>query len=124
MVPFQPVVEPPHESAFLTILPRDGVMPHGFSLPLMIGVTSEEGLFKSMPMLTVPGLLTDFKDHVRKILPIQLQYDHHAPEVRDEITRQIEQFYFKEGHNYSKYNHHNLTDVSEPTSQKSEFVPL
>ncbi|XP_011185054.2 uncharacterized protein LOC105213718 [Zeugodacus cucurbitae] len=111
MVPFQPVVEPPHEGAFLTVLPRDGGMPHGFSLPLMIGVTSEEGLLKSVPLLTIPGLLADYKNQIKQILPIQLQYDHHTPEVRDEITREIEQFYFKEGHNYDKYHHHNLTDL-------------
>nr|AME15818.1 carboxylesterase [Bactrocera dorsalis] len=111
MMPFQPVVEPPHEGAFLTVLPRDGGMPHGFSLPLIIGATSEEGLLRSVPLLTSPGLLTDFKNQFQKILPIQLQYDHHKPEVRDEITHQIEQFYFKEGHNYDKENHHNFTDL-------------
>ncbi|XP_049311515.1 juvenile hormone esterase-like [Bactrocera dorsalis] len=111
MMPFQPVVEPPHEGAFLTVLPRDGGMPHGFSLPLIIGATSEEGLLRSVPLLTSPGLLTDLKNQFQKILPIQLQYDHHKPEVRDEITHQIEQFYFKEGHNYDKENHHNFTDL-------------
>ncbi|XP_053950482.1 carboxylic ester hydrolase isoform X1 [Anastrepha ludens] len=111
MVPFQPVIEPPHEGAFLTLWPRDVGLPHGFSLPFMIGATSEEGLLKTAPLLNIPGLLDEYKQQFDTILPIELQYDHHPPEVRAEITRQIEEFYFKEGHTYDKYNHQNLTDL-------------
>ncbi|XP_017483494.1 PREDICTED: venom carboxylesterase-6-like [Rhagoletis zephyria] len=111
MVPFQPVVEPPHEGAFLTVWPRDVGLPHGFALPLMIGATSEEGLLKTAPLLNLPGLLDEYKQQFDTILPIELQYDHHPPEVREEITRKIEEFYFKEGHTYDKYNHQNLTDL-------------
>ncbi|XP_011200446.2 juvenile hormone esterase [Bactrocera dorsalis] len=111
MVPYQPVLEPPHEGAFLTISPREVEIPHGFSLPIMIGATSEEGLLKTAPLLNVPGLLDDYKQNFDWILPIQLQYDHHAPEVREEMMRKILEFYFKEGHNYDKYNHQNITDL-------------
>ncbi|XP_067639389.1 venom carboxylesterase-6 [Eurosta solidaginis] len=111
MVPYQPVVEPLHDSAFLTVSPRDVSVPHGFSLPVMIGATSEEGLLKTAAILNIPGLLEEYKQKFYTILPIELQYDHHAPEVRAEITRKIDEFYFKDGHNYDKYNHMNFTDL-------------
>ncbi|XP_054728696.1 venom carboxylesterase-6-like [Anastrepha obliqua] len=110
-IPFQPVVEPPHKDAFLTASPRDTDIPHGFSLPLIIGITSEEGLLKTAPILNLPGLLDEYKTQFHTILPIQLQYDHHSAEVREEITKKIEDFYFKEGHTYDKYNHQNFTDL-------------
>lgn len=112
MVPYQPVVEVPHEGAFLTTLPRNVDVPHGFQLPIMIGATSEEGLLKTAPLLNVPLLLDDYIDKFEQILPIQLQYDHHPKEVVAQITRDIEKFYLKNGHTYNKENHQNLTDVS------------
>ncbi|XP_004535155.2 venom carboxylesterase-6 [Ceratitis capitata] len=111
MVPYQPVVEVPHEGAFLTTLPRNVDVPHGFQLPIMIGATSEEGLLKTAPLLNVPLLLDDYIDKFEQILPIQLQYDHHPKEVVAQITRDIEKFYLKNGHTYNKENHQNLTDL-------------
>lgn len=44
---FGPVVEPEHEEAYLINSPRDIVAPHGLTVPIMIGVTAEEGVLKS-----------------------------------------------------------------------------
>lgn len=111
MIPFPPVIEPEHEGAFLTERPREAPAPHGQQLPLMLGVTAEEGLLKTAALLNLPDLMTEFKTHFEQLLPIVLNYDHHEPEEQQQITRHIESFYFKAGHNYNKSNHQNLTDV-------------
>lgn len=111
MIPFPPVIEPEHEGAFLTKRPREAPAPHGLQLPLMLGVTAEEGLLKTAALLNLPDLMAEFKTHFEQLLPIVLNYDHHEPEEQQEITRHIESFYFKAGHNYNKSNHQNLTDV-------------
>uniref|UniRef100_T1H2V8 Uncharacterized protein n=1 Tax=Megaselia scalaris TaxID=36166 RepID=T1H2V8_MEGSC len=40
-----------------------------------------------------------------------LSYDHWDKEKQSEITRAFEEFYLKDGHNYNKMNHQNLTDM-------------
>lgn len=48
MIPFPPVVEPPNTpNGFITKHPRDEKSPHGLNLPLMSGVTTEEGALKT-----------------------------------------------------------------------------
>lgn len=47
MVPFPPVVEPDLPGAYITKHPRDIVEPHGLSVPLMTGLTTDEGAMKS-----------------------------------------------------------------------------
>ncbi|XP_037938711.1 venom carboxylesterase-6 [Teleopsis dalmanni] len=111
MIPFPPVIEPNHKDAFLTVSPRSKQIPHGFSLPAMIGATSEEGLLKTAALLNEPGLLDDFKTKFNKVLPIVLNYDHHSDEIQKYITERIKSFYFKNGHDYNKYNYQNITDL-------------
>ncbi|XP_030569634.1 venom carboxylesterase-6 [Drosophila novamexicana] len=111
MIPFPPVIEPEHEGAFLTLRPREAQAPHGQALPLMIGVTAEEGLLKTAALLNLPHLMDEFKSYFEQLLPIVLNYDHHDAETQQQITRHIESFYFKSGHNYNKSNHQNLTDL-------------
>ncbi|XP_060664137.1 LOW QUALITY PROTEIN: venom carboxylesterase-6 [Drosophila nasuta] len=112
MIPFPPVIEPQHDDAFLTELPREtSAPPHGQQLPLMLGVTSEEGLLKTAALLNLPQLLSEFKTRFEQLLPVVLNYDHHANETQQQITQHIETFYFKAGHNYNKSNHQNLTDL-------------
>lgn len=118
MIPFPPVVEPEHPEAFLTVMPRSATAPHGFSLPLMIGATSDEGALKSAALLNIPGLLDEFKNKFANVLPIVLNYDHHSLSIQNDITREIEDFYFKQGHVYDKKNHQNLTDVGLILSSK------
>ncbi|KAM8719542.1 hypothetical protein ACLKA7_005733 [Drosophila subpalustris] len=111
MIPFPPVVEPVHEGAFLTSLPREASAPYGQELPLMIGVTSEEGLLKTAALLNLPQLMAEFKARFEQLLPVVLYYDHHTAQAQQRITQHIESFYFKAGHNYNKSNHQNLTDL-------------
>ncbi|XP_073834277.1 venom carboxylesterase-6 [Musca autumnalis] len=111
MIPFPPVVEPEHPDAFLTILPREAPPPHGLKLPLMIGATSEEGLLKTAALLNIPHVLKDFKAKFNKVLPIMLNYDHLKESEQQEVTRKLEQFYLKNGHDYDKYNYQNITDL-------------
>ncbi|XP_034475720.1 venom carboxylesterase-6 [Drosophila innubila] len=111
MIPFPPVIEPAHKGAFLTVPPREAEAPHGQQLPLMLGVTSEEGLLKTAALLNMPQLLEEFKTKFAELLPIVLYYDHHPQQTQQQITQQIEQFYFQTGHNYNKSNHQNLTDL-------------
>lgn len=113
MIPFPPVVEPEHPEAFLTVYPRKAAQPHGFSLPLMIGATSEEGLLKTAALLNVPGLLDEFKDKFYKVLPIILNYDHLSKTEQKTVTEDLENYYFSSGHNYDRENHQNITDVSK-----------
>ncbi|XP_030378452.1 venom carboxylesterase-6 isoform X2 [Scaptodrosophila lebanonensis] len=111
MIPFPPVVEPEHSEAFLSVAPRKASTPHGFDLPLLIGATAEEGILKTAALLNLPHLLDDFKTNFGKVLPIVLNYDHHAGELQQKITESIEQFYFKSGHDYNRTNHQNLTNL-------------
>ncbi|XP_002061222.3 venom carboxylesterase-6 [Drosophila willistoni] len=111
MIPFPPVIEPPHKEAFLTLMPRNVLKPHGLELPLLLGATSEEGLLKTAALLNLPQLMQEFKTQFDRVIPIVLNYDHHDIAKQMEITRQIEHFYFKTGHNYNKSNHQNLTDL-------------
>ncbi|KAH8290099.1 hypothetical protein KR044_013383 [Drosophila immigrans] len=111
MIPFPPVIEPQHADAFLTQLPREAAAPHGQQLPLMLGVTSEEGLLKTAALLNLPQLMSEFKARFGQLLPVVLNYDHHEPETQQQLTERIEQFYFQQGHNYNKDNHQNLTDL-------------
>lgn len=50
MSPFTPVIEPDSPDAFITKHPRHVQQPHGLSIPLMVGVTADEGLLKSAGM--------------------------------------------------------------------------
>lgn len=112
MIPFPPVVEPKHPEAFLTVYPRKASEPHGFSLPLMIGATSEEGLLKTAALLNLPGLLDEFKQKFYEVLPIVLNYDHLSLAEQTKVTEDLENFYFSNGHKYNRQNHQNITDVS------------
>ncbi|SPP78197.1 venom carboxylesterase-6 [Drosophila guanche] len=111
MIPFPPVIEPEHEEAFLTVPPRQALRPHGLELPLLVGATAEEGLLKTAALLNLPQLMDDFKAQFEQVLPVVLNYDHHENAVQQQITKRIEDFYFKAGHDYDKSNHQNLTDL-------------
>ncbi|XP_075154385.1 venom carboxylesterase-6 [Haematobia irritans] len=111
MIPFPPVVEPDHPEAFLTVLPRSSSQPHGLSMPLMIGATSEEGLLKTAALLNIPEVLNDFKVKFDHVLPIVLNYDHLSRTEQQQITEKLKSFYLTNGHDYDKYNHQNITDL-------------
>lgn len=129
---FGPVVEPEHEEAYLINSPRDIVAPHGLTVPIMIGVTAEEGVLKSgrrkNPIrpysylvivffsLFLTAILHNFaqlfKTKFRKVLPKFLYYDDRPKSIRKNITTIVERYYFNRSHTWTKENHHNLTNVS------------
>lgn len=47
MIPFPPVVEPEHPGAFITKHPREGHDENSLNIPLMTGLTFDEGAMKS-----------------------------------------------------------------------------
>lgn len=47
MIPFPPVVEPEHPCAFITKHPREGHDENSLTIPLMTGLTFDEGAMKS-----------------------------------------------------------------------------
>lgn len=122
MIPFPPVVEPPGPDAFLTVSPKNETIPHGFSLPLMIGVNSDDGAMKSIPILNIPHVLDEFKANFSKVLPIILYYNHHSRDTQDKITGHIKDFYFKNGHDYNKKNYKNLTDVRSTKIIRTQYI--
>lgn len=111
MIPFPPVVEPKIDGAFITEHPRDVKVPLSSSIPIITGITSDEGTLRSAALLNIPGLLEDFRERFKEILPITLNYDHHSAEIRNEITMKISEFYFEGKHDWTKENHHNLTNL-------------
>ncbi|KAG5672659.1 hypothetical protein PVAND_002771 [Polypedilum vanderplanki] len=94
MVPFPPVIEHEHEGAFLTENPRFKFDMHGNDVPLMTGVTSEEGVLKTGALIYNKDLTADLLKNWERALPISLYYDHHNQQKQDEITKKIDEFYF------------------------------
>lgn len=111
MIPFPPVVEPDHPDAFLSEHPRETSL-KSLAIPIMIGITTGEGLLTSAPILANGIMLEGFKEDKDRLLPMVFNYDHWDIQKQEKITRRIEEYYFKNGHDYDQINHHNFTDVS------------
>lgn len=110
MVPFPPVQEHDHEGAFITENPRFVTNMHGNDIPLMTGITSEEGVLKTGAFIYNQDLTSDLLKNWERALPISLYYDHHDYDKQQEITRKIDEFYF----NHEKLTlntQHNLTNL-------------
>lgn len=112
IVPFQPVVEPQHDNAFLEDLPRDSTM-GSLDIPIMAGITTAEGSLITSFLLNNEQVLNELKADVKNLFPLIFQYDHWSFDQQKRITSEIEKFYFKKGHNYKQNNHQNFTDVSK-----------
>lgn len=95
MVPFPPVVEHEHTDAFITENPRFVNNMHGIDIPLMTGITSDEGVLKTGALIYNQELTTDLLKNWEIALPISLYYDHHSDEKQNEITNEINEFYFQ-----------------------------
>lgn len=126
---FGPVIEPKElAGAFLTQHPMTIKTSYGTNVPLMIGVTSDEGVFKSarrntslfknkhlINLITITAILHNyeeaFENNFAEVLPTLLVYDELPIAVQDEITSKINTFYFKGERKWSKRKHHNLTNV-------------
>lgn len=77
----------------------------------MIGVTSDEGIIATAPLFFNEDLLNEVKTNFEKKFPLMLTYDHCDQSKQDELTKAFVDFYFKNGHDYSKSNFQNFTDV-------------
>ncbi|KAF7269615.1 hypothetical protein GWI33_017341 [Rhynchophorus ferrugineus] len=94
MIPFKPTVEPDVEGAFLTQHPID-VVREGKSapVPLIIGITSEDGALRGAGIMNNNHLLEEINVHFERLAPISLMYDKTAKNI-SKITKQIKKFYF------------------------------
>jgi carboxylesterase type B len=110
MVPFPPVIEHVHEGAFITENPRFVTKVHGNDIPFMTGLTSEEGVLKTGALIYNQELTADLLKNWNLALPVSLYYDHHSIEKQEEITRQIDEFYFK-NQKLNTNTQSNLTDL-------------
>ncbi|KAL5279766.1 CES5A.2 family protein [Megaselia abdita] len=107
---FQPVLEPDHDEAFVLEIPRDTRL-NSLDIPVLMGLVADEGLLLDAPLIFDPEILSTFKGKARELFPLMIFLDHLNGEQQNEILDKIEDFYFKQGHNYDKSNHRNLTDL-------------
>ncbi|KAL5276763.1 CES5A.2 family protein [Megaselia abdita] len=117
---FQPVVEPSHEQAFLDKRPRE-VSLNSLDIPILTGVTSGEGIISSSALLSKENLLNEVKSDFENKFPLMLSYDHWDKKKQSEITKALLDFYLKNGHDYSKLNHQNFTDMFSDSMFLSGF---
>lgn len=111
MVPFPPVVEGDHENAFITEDPRFNVDSHGNSIPWMTGINSEEGAMKSSPLIFNSELTESLHADWERALPISLYYDFISDDEKIEITKKIDEFYFKNMRRINENSQTNLTNL-------------
>lgn len=111
MIPFPPVIEPDHPDAFLIEHPRETPL-KSLDIPITAGITSGEGLLSSAPLLSNEERLEALKRDKDRLFPLIFNYDHWDLGKQERVTRKIEEYYFKNGHDYDRTNHRNFTDVS------------
>lgn len=90
LVPFGPVLES-SESARPFIQEQNLKEIH--DVPLIIGVTQDEGAFKGGVLAEQKDLIADLEKRFSDIIPSQLCYSHLEDSLKREITEKIEQFY-------------------------------
>ncbi|KAL5279768.1 CES5A.2 family protein [Megaselia abdita] len=108
--PFQPVLENKNPKAFIDELPRESGV-NSLDIPVMMGIVSDEGLLGSAPILVNKESTESFKKEVREKYPLMFGFDHLKEELQERIKTEIDEFYFKDGHNYDLNNHQNLTNL-------------
>lgn len=94
MIPFKPVIEPPHPGAFLTEHPADiirsGKSP---SVPLITGINTDDGALRAAGIFGNPHLVDELDQDFHRVAPISLLYDKTAHNV-DFVSDKIREFYF------------------------------
>ena len=130
-MPFPPVVEsfPSEEEAFLSSYRYNK---HSFDVPWMVGMTSDEGLLKLAGKKTLTfcfydchnmkisaffnnkKLMDDMIKNWDRLLPIVFYYDHLYVEDQNQITQQLNEFYF-DNEPFLDTNRDNLTKVTKNT---------
>ncbi|XP_069694783.1 uncharacterized protein [Periplaneta americana] len=92
LIPFKPVLEV-GDDAFLPAAPSQ-LIQNAADVPWMTGVNSQEGAFP-VSRLMGEDLIDDFLTEFERLAPMMLFYREGSPR-KDEITKRIREFYFKE----------------------------
>ncbi|XP_063991922.1 carboxylic ester hydrolase-like [Diachasmimorpha longicaudata] len=97
IMPFRPVVEPPHAGAFLTQDPLEMEnLKNGSDVPWMVGTNSHEGIFRvgSIYGQTKSGLIEELNTKFLEYAPITLAFQNNCPKpVHGKVTKLIRSFY-------------------------------
>ncbi|XP_026465182.1 esterase FE4-like [Ctenocephalides felis] len=121
MIAFPPVVEPEHPDAFITEHPRKIMLNHGKTywgaqIPLMTGVTKDEGALKTASLFGIyPHLAKELDEKWNDIAPILLQYE--AQHLNDDgshskrLSRAIRDAYLPNGASVCEDTRRNVTDL-------------
>lgn len=94
MIPFKPMIEKNAEGAFLIEHPAQTIQAGKVDIPLLLGLTTEDGALRAAGLFGNPHLIDEINNEFERVIPISLMYDKTAKNV-DEITEKIKQFYFK-----------------------------
>ncbi|KAL0099083.1 hypothetical protein PUN28_020261 [Cardiocondyla obscurior] len=99
MIPFRPVIEPEHSSAFLTEDPTISVSEGRLrDIPWMTGITSDEGALKVAGIYGRENSVKALDNDFNKIAPVSLFYDERynvsSENMQNIISTSIRTFYF------------------------------
>ncbi|KAF2902811.1 hypothetical protein ILUMI_03376 [Ignelater luminosus] len=92
---FKPVVEPKLEGAFLTQHPA-GIIKSGkaANVPLLIGLTTQEGALKSAAYYNNSQLINDIDQDFNRAISLSLGYNNNNEVDKKRISRQLRHYYF------------------------------
>ncbi|XP_055677261.1 juvenile hormone esterase-like [Lutzomyia longipalpis] len=93
MIMWSPVIEPQSDGAFMYEDPKK--VPAS-EVPLMIGITSDEGLMLSAGYTANSKNIEDIKNNITDILPYLFSYHDYDSNTQKVATNIIKEFYFKD----------------------------
>ena len=128
VIVFPPVVESLFQSEEEAFISDYRMKKHSFDIPWMVGITSEEGLFRtacknkfSLKICCNKNSLTAFFNNKKlmddmiknwdRLLPIAFNFDYLHTDRQQEIIRELNEFYF-ENEPFLEFNRDNMTNVS------------
>ncbi|XP_055700212.1 juvenile hormone esterase-like [Phlebotomus papatasi] len=95
VVKFPPTIEYDTKGGVIFENPKNIKENHGLKIPLLIGLTRDEGLARSAGIKSTPRLADDLEKRWEDILPIILSYNILDQQKQVEFTKAITDFYFK-----------------------------
>lgn len=128
VIVFPPVVETLFQSEEEAFISDYCMKKHSFDIPWMVGISSEEGLFKiarknkfSMEICCLKNSLTAFFNNKKlmddmiknwdRLLPIVFNSDYLHADRQQQIIRELNEFYFQ-NEPFLESNRDNMTNVS------------
>ncbi|GAB0091515.1 hypothetical protein DMENIID0001_063670 [Sergentomyia squamirostris] len=94
VVKFPPTIEHDEKDGIIGEHPKNIKENHGLKIPLLIGLTRDEGVVRSLEIKSVPRLVDDLHEKWDEILPIILSYTEMDAVKQMEITKAVTDFYF------------------------------